>query len=120
MKLTKLIPIVIGAAAFVTAAPFAGAQTPDAPPPFCHRGPPDLTAMLTHMLQLTDAQKSQIEPLVTAVKPQLQAIHEKARADAGVVLKQLHTQIRPLLTAEQQKRLAAIEVLHRLDPHGTE
>ncbi len=120
MKPIQLVPITLCLSAFLAVAQFAGAQAPDAPPPFCHKGAPDMTAMLTHMLQLTDAQKSQVEPLVTAVRPQLQAIHEKARADADVILKQLHTQIRPLLTPEQQKRLDAIEVLHGSGAHGTE
>lgn len=76
--------------------------------------------MLTRTLQLTDAQKSQVEPLVTAVRPQLEAIHQKARAEADVVLKQLDTQIRPLLTPDQQKRLDAMETLHGTGEHGGE
>lgn len=121
MKLIKLVPITLGLAAFLAVAPFAGAQAPDGAPAFCHKGGgPDMTGMLTHVLQLTDAQKSQVEPLVTAVRPQLEAIHEKARAEADVVLKQLHAQIRPLLTPEQQKRLDAVEVLHGAGAHGTE
>lgn len=119
MKKPKLIPIAVCTAAFLAVAPFAGAQTPDGPA-FCHKGGADVTAMLSHMLQLTDAQKTQLEPLLTAVRPQLQAVHEKARADAEVILKQLHTQIRPLLTPEQQKRLDAMEVLHGAGAHGTE
>ncbi|HEX4665367.1 MAG TPA: hypothetical protein VH207_02110 [Chthoniobacterales bacterium] len=119
MKRTKLIPIAASIAALLAVAPFAGAQTPEGQA-FCHKGAPDMTAMLTHMLELTDAQKSQVEPLVTAVRPQLQAIHERARADADVILKQLHTQIRPLLTPEQQKRLDAMEVLHGVGGHSTE
>lgn len=79
-----------------------------------------MTAMLTHALQLTDAQKSQVEPLVTAVRPQLDAIHQKARTEAEVVLKQLDTQIRPLLTPDQQKRLDAMELLHGIGAHGSE
>jgi len=119
MKIPKLIPIAVSFAAFTAVAPFAGAEGPEGPA-FCHKGAPDMTAMLSHVLQLSDAQKSQVEPLVTAVRPQLQAIHEKARADAEVILKQLHTQIRPLLTPEQQKRLDAMEVLHGVGGHGTE
>jgi Spy/CpxP family protein refolding chaperone len=118
MKPIKLVPITLCFSAFLALAQFAGAQAPDAP--FCHKGAPDMTAMLTRMLQLTDAQKTQVEPLVTAVRPQLQAIHEKARADADVILKQLHTQIRPLLTPDQQKRLDAMEVLHGVGAHGPE
>ena len=118
MKPIKRIPIIVCVSAFVTVAQFAGAQTPDNPP--CHHGPQNLTVMLTRTLQLTDAQKSQVEPLVTAVRPQLEAIHQKARAEADVVLKQLDTQIRPLLTPDQQKRLDAMETLHGTGAHGSE
>lgn len=118
MKTMKRIPIIVCVSAFVTVAQFAGAQTPDKPP--CHHGPHNLTAMLTNTLQLTDVQKSQVEPLVTAVRPQLEAIHQKARAEADVVLKQLDTQIRPLLTPDQQKRLDAMETLHGTCAPGSE
>ena len=76
--------------------------------------------MLTRTLQLTDAQKSQVEPLVTAMRPQLDAIHQKARAEADAILKQLDAQIRPLLTPEQQKRLDAVETLHGTGGPGSE
>jgi Spy/CpxP family protein refolding chaperone len=120
MKPMKLIPIAFCVSAFLAIAQFAGAQAPDNPAPFCHTGGPNMTAMLTHVLQLTDAQKSQVEPLVTAVRPQLDAIHQKARAEANAILKQLDTQIRPLLTPDQQKRLDAMELLHGTGAHGTE
>lgn len=116
----KLIPITLCLSAFLAVAQFAGAQAPDNAPPFCHKGGQDMTAMLTHVLQLTDAQKSQVEPLVTAVRPQLEAIHQKARAEAQVVINQLDAQIRPLLTPDQQKRLDAMELLHGTGAHGSE
>lgn len=119
-KAMKLIPITLCLSVYIAVAQFAGAETSDSGSPFCHKGAPDMTAMMTHVLQLTDAQKSQVEPLVAAARPQLKAIHEKARAEADVVLKQLHTQIRPLLTPDQQKRLDALEVLHGAGAQGTE
>ena len=67
--------------------------------------------MLTHTLDLTDAQKTQVQTYVAGVKPQLEAIHEQARTQADAVLKQLDTQIRPLLTPEQVKKLDAMETL---------
>ena len=106
----KLIPITLCLTAFAAVAQFAGAQTPDTPMAFCHKGgAPDLTGMLTHVLQLTDAQKRQVEPLVAAVRPQLQAIHELARATADVILKQLPPQSRPPPPPDNQNQL------HRLD-----
>lgn len=88
------------------------AQDPDdqAGPPH-HHGQHDLAAMLTHTLDLTDAQKTQVQTYVTGVKPQLEAIHQQARTQADAVLKQLDTQIRPLLTPEQVKKLDALETL---------
>lgn len=95
------------------------AQTPEdapPPPPFHQHGPPDLTAMLTNTLDLTDAQKTQVATLVDAVKPQLEAIHQQARIAADAVIKQLNSQIRPLLNAEQQKKLDALEARRAAGP----
>jgi len=96
---------------------FAGAETPDCGgADWHHHGPPNMTAMLSHVLNLTDAQKAQVQPLVDAVKPQLEAIHQQARTAAEPIMKQLHAQIRPLLTPEQQKKLDALETLHGSGP----
>ena len=62
MKPTKLIPIIVGVFSpygYGTIRRCADAD--DHPLP--HR-PPNISAMLSRTLQLTDAQKSQIEPLV--------------------------------------------------------
>ncbi len=112
MKRNKLILMTLSGAALLAIAPLAGAQTPEDAPACHHHGPPNMTAMLTHVLNLTDAQKAQVQPLIDAVQPQLKAIHEQARAAAEPIMKQLHTQIRPFLTAEQQKKLDALETLH--------
>ena len=112
MKTHKLILITLTSAALLTLGQFAGAQTPEDGPGWQHHGPPNMTAMLSHVLNLTDAQKTQVQPLVDAVKPQLDAIHQQARAAAEPIIKQLHTQIRPFLTADQQKKLDALETLH--------
>ena len=107
-----MILITVIGAAMVAIGQFAGAQTPEDGPDWHHHGPPNMTAMLSHVLNLTDAQKAQVQPLVDAIKPQLDAIHQQARAAAEPIIKQLHTQIRPLLTADQQKKLDALETLH--------
>jgi Spy/CpxP family protein refolding chaperone len=112
MKSNKLILSTITAAAMLAMSHFAGAESPDCNGGDWHHGPPNMTAMLSHVLNLTDAQKAQVQPLVDAVKPQLEAIHQQARAAAEPIMKQLHTQIRPLLTPEQQKKLDALETLH--------
>jgi Spy/CpxP family protein refolding chaperone len=116
MKSNKLILSTITAAAMLTMSHFVGAETPDCSGGDWHHGPPNMTAMLSHVLNLTDAQKAQVQPMVDAVKPQLEAIHQQARAAAEPIIKQLHTQIRPLLTPEQQKKLDALETLHGSGP----
>lgn len=119
MKQNRLIPITCCVAACIALGQFAGAQTPDEPtPPFHHR--PNLTGMLTHTLDLSEAQKTQVEALVKSVQPQLDVIHQQARTAAHEVLKQLDTQIRPLLNPDQQKKLDALEVLHGTGAHGPE
>lgn len=95
----------------------AQGPAPDGPPRHWH-GRPDLTEMLNHTLQLSDAQKEQVKPLVEAAQPKLTAIHEQARAQADVVLQQLDTQIRPFLDATQQKKLDALETLRANGPQG--
>lgn len=113
MKTNKLIPFTLCAAATLAFSSLGFAQGPDdqAGPPHHHHGPRDLAAMLNHTLDLTDAQKPQVQAAVTAVQPQLEAIHQQARTQADAVLKQLDAQIRPLLTPEQVKKLEALETL---------
>ena len=118
MKLNRLLLITLCGAAFMAVSRFSGAETPDGLGMACHHGPPNLTAMLTRVLALTDAQKTQVQAAVDAVQPQLQAIHQQARSAAEPIMKNLHTQIRPLLTAEQQKKLDALETLHGSGAEG--
>lgn len=113
MKIKKLIPFALCAAAALVFGQLVRAQGPDdneAGPPH-HHGPPNLTEMLTRTLDLTDTQKTQVQTYVATAQPQLEAIHQQARTQADAVLKQLDTQIRPLLSAEQAKKLDAIETL---------
>ena len=112
MKTNKLIPFTLCAAATLAFSSLGWAQGPDdqGGRPH-HHGPHDLGAMLTHTLDLTEAQKTQVQTYVAGVKPQLEAIHQQARAQADAILKQLDTQIRPLLTPEQVKKLDALETL---------
>jgi Spy/CpxP family protein refolding chaperone len=111
MKSKKPILLTLTGAAMLALGQLASAQTACDGEAWHHHGPPNMTAMLNHVLNLTDAQKTQVQTLVTAVQPQLDAIHQQARAAAEPIIKQLHTQIRPLLTADQQKKLDALETL---------
>lgn len=92
------------------------AQTPsDAPPmgPPPHRfGKPNMTEMLARTLNLTEAQKTQVQSLADAIQPQLDAIRQQARDAESVLIAQLNSQIRPLLNADQQTKLDALETLH--------
>ena len=68
--------------------------------------------MFTHTLNLSEAQQTQVKAMMAEVQPQLEAIHQQARQSAEVIMKQLNAKVRPLLTADQQKRLDALETLH--------
>jgi Spy/CpxP family protein refolding chaperone len=111
MKPSKIL-FALCAAAAVAVNPLAIAESPDDCGLMHHHGRPDLTRMLTRTLNLTDAQQTQVKTMVAEVQPQLDAIHQQARQAADVVMKQLNAKVRPLLTADQQKRLDALETLH--------
>jgi Spy/CpxP family protein refolding chaperone len=112
---SRNLTIVLLVAGQLLAANLASAQTPTPtsaapfpPPPF---GKPSVSEMLSHVLSLTDAQKSQLQATFDATQAQLDAIHEQARQAEEPVLKQLEAQIRPLLTAEQQAKLDQIDAM---------
>lgn len=117
------LTIVLLVAAQLLAASLASAQTPTptpvapllppGPPPF---GKPSVSEMLSRVLSLTDAQKSQLQATFDATQTQLDAIHQQARQAEEPLLKQLEAQIRPLLTAEQQARLDQLEAMHAGGP----
>lgn len=75
-----------------------------------HHGSP--LDRLDHDLNLTDAQKAKIQPIVDQAKPQMKAIHEEAMQKAKAVMDNAMSQIRPLLTPEQQQKLDAINKAH--------
>ncbi len=116
MKYRKLSLLTLACVGLLALAPVANAQGPEDPMPFHHHGPPDLTLMLTRLLNLSDAQQAQVKPLVSEVQPQLDAVHKQAREAADAIIKQLNAKIRPLLSADQQKRLDAFETLHAPRP----
>jgi Spy/CpxP family protein refolding chaperone len=72
---------------------------------------------MSSSLNLTDAQKAKVQPIVDQAKPQLQAIHQEAMTKAKTVIDGSITQIRPLLTPEQQTKLDAIVKAHE-DMHN--
>lgn len=108
------------AVAVALAAPFTFAQDKDAPPPpppgehgGQHKGGPrmDPLKMLTEKLGLTEAQQTQLKPILDARKKEMDALREDkslekdARwAKAAEIFKAYQPKIRAVLTPEQQKK----------------
>src|SRR5205823_2278214 len=64
-------------------------------------------------LNLTPDQKVKVQPIIDQAQPQIAAIHREAMQKMKVVADNAVSQIRPLLTPEQQKRLDDNENAHR-------
>lgn len=67
---------------------------------------------ISEMLNLTPDQKAKVQPIIDQAKPQLKAIHQEAMQKAKAVMDSTMTQIRPLLTAEQQKKFDDMKAAH--------
>ncbi len=63
---------------------------------------------LSRVLGLTDAQKTQIQPIVDAAKPQFHAIHQDAHAKVKALMAETITKVTPYLTPDQQQELVVI------------
>jgi periplasmic protein CpxP/Spy len=68
---------------------------------------------ITKQLDLTSDQQTKVQPILDAAKPQLASIHQEAMQKAKGVIDSSLSQIRPLLTADQQKKLDAIQKAHQ-------
>ena len=68
---------------------------------------------LTEQLNLTSDQQTKVQPILDAAKPQITAIHQEAMQKAKTVIDSTVSQIRPLLTADQQKKLDAVQKAHQ-------
>ncbi len=68
---------------------------------------------LTEKLDLTADQQAKAQPIIDTAKPQIAAIHQEAMQKSKAVMDNAMSQIRPLLTAEQQKKLDAIQKAHQ-------
>ena len=105
MKQTLIVIAAIAVGAFS----LAQAQPPGGGHGSWHLNPLE---EMSSSLNLTDAQKAKVQPIVDQAKPQLQAIHQEAMTKAKAVIDASITQIRPLLTPEQQTKLDAIVKAH--------
>ena len=68
--------------------------------------------MLEHLgkdLNLSADQQAKVQPIVDQTRPQIRAIHEEAMQKTKAVMDNAMAQIRPLLTAEQQQKLDAMQ-----------
>ena len=68
---------------------------------------------LTEKLNLTADQQTKVQPILDAAKPQIVAIHQEAMQKMHTVMDSTLSQVRPLLTADQQKKLDAIQKAHQ-------
>jgi len=60
---------------------------------------------LTEGLSLTPDQQAKVQPIINQAQPQIAAIHREAMQKMKAVVDNTASQIRPLLTPEQQKKL---------------
>jgi Spy/CpxP family protein refolding chaperone len=64
-------------------------------------------------LDLTSEQQTKVQPILDQAKPQIAAIHQEAMQKMHTVMDSTLSQIRPLLTADQQKKLDALQKAHQ-------
>lgn len=110
MKQTLTVIGIVAVAAFS----FAQAQPPAGPHGGWHLNPLE---EMSSTLNLTDAQKAKVQPILDQAGPQLRTIHEEAMTKAKAVIDVSLTQIRPILTPDQQAKLDAIVKAHE-DMHN--
>jgi Spy/CpxP family protein refolding chaperone len=75
-----------------------------------HRNPLE---HMTESLNLTAEQQAKIQPIIDQATPQLRAIHQEAMQKMHTVMDSTMSQIRPLLTADQQKKADEIRQAHQ-------
>ena len=68
---------------------------------------------ITEKLDLTTDQQTKVQPILDAAKPQIVAIHQDAMQKMHTVMSNTLSQIRPMLNADQQKKLDTIEKAHQ-------
>jgi Spy/CpxP family protein refolding chaperone len=68
---------------------------------------------ITEKLNLTADQQAKVQPILDTAKPQIAAIHQEAMQKMHTVMNNTLSQIRPLLNADQQSKLDAIEKAHQ-------
>ena len=64
---------------------------------------------LTKSLNLTPDQQAKVQPLIDQARPQIIAIHKDAMQKTHAVMDNTMSQIRPILTPDQQKKFDALQ-----------
>jgi len=64
---------------------------------------------LTKSLNLTPDQQAKVQPLLDQARPQIIAIHKDAMQKTQPIMDKTMTQIRPMLTPEQQTKFDALQ-----------
>jgi protein CpxP len=64
---------------------------------------------LTKTLNLTSDQQAKVQPILDQARPQIIAIHKDAMQKTQAVMAGTMSQIRPLLTPEQQTKFDAVQ-----------
>ena len=114
----KIITITAAAALSLASLVYLQAKEPGEPGPKHEHGPGPHHQMenpLDHLskdLNLTDDQKTKVQPIIDQTRPQLAAIHKEAMEKAHALLENATNQIRPLLTPEQQTKFDAMKKAH--------
>jgi Spy/CpxP family protein refolding chaperone len=98
--------IALGGFVVVQAQPGAGG-------PGCGHGHAFGLQHLTDKLNLTSDQQTKVQPIIDQAKPQIVAIHQEAMQKMKTVMDSTLSQIRPLLNADQQTKLEAIQKAHQ-------
>jgi Spy/CpxP family protein refolding chaperone len=115
-KMTRKI-IALAAAATLSLASLVYLQAKEPAPKHEHGPGPhhEMGNPLEHLskdLNLTDEQKTKVQPIIDQTKPQLAAIHKEAMEKMHALMESTGAQIRPLLTPEQQKKFDAMKKAH--------
>jgi Spy/CpxP family protein refolding chaperone len=100
--------IALGGFVVVQAQPDAGHGGPA-----CAHGHAFGLRHITEKLNLTSDQQTKVQPILDAAKPQIATIHQEAMQKMKTVMDSTLSQIRPLLNADQQKKLDDIQKAHQ-------
>ena len=113
-KITTLIAagaLALGGSVYLQAkGPDGSCAGPGGPGPMHMMGNP--LEHLSDKLDLTADQKTKIQPIIDQTRPQIEAIHQEAMEKMRTLLENAGTQIRPLLTSQQQEKFDAMKQAH--------